>query len=126
MIANGYSPNTKLKLLLTVICYLSRSNRFCARMVKVGLGQQVLRVFERWERFDGKMRYRICYYTLQTLQNLCSTSEYPYYNNQHSNFKIKIDLLNADCGGVGVALKENNSRRLTLNLRFFLCSILFG
>ncbi|XP_039276084.1 cytosolic carboxypeptidase 1 [Nilaparvata lugens] len=73
MIANGYSPNTKLKLLLTVICYLSRSNRFCARMVKVGLGQQVLRVFERWERFDGKMRYRICYYTLQTLQNLCST-----------------------------------------------------
>ncbi|RZF35068.1 hypothetical protein LSTR_LSTR009660 [Laodelphax striatellus] len=73
MIANGYSPNTKLKLLLTVICYLSRSNRFCTRMVKVGLGQQVLRVFERWERFDGKMRYRICYYTLQTLQNLCST-----------------------------------------------------
>ncbi|XP_075216062.1 cytosolic carboxypeptidase 1-like isoform X2 [Lycorma delicatula] len=70
--ALGFSPNSKLRLLLNVFSYLTRNSKFCVRVVKMGLVQQLLKLFERWERYDGKMRLRICYFTLQTLHHLCS------------------------------------------------------
>lgn len=69
----GFSPNARLRLLLSVFNYLSRNSRFCTWMVKTGSVQLLVKMFERWEHYDGKMRLKICSYTLLTLQHVCST-----------------------------------------------------
>lgn len=37
-----------------------------------------MRLFERWERFDGQMRLKICNHALNTLQHLCVISEFVF------------------------------------------------
>ncbi|XP_054277494.1 cytosolic carboxypeptidase 1-like isoform X1 [Macrosteles quadrilineatus] len=69
----GFSPSIRLRLLLNVLNYLTKNNRFCAWMVRTGLVQMMVKMFERWERYDGKMRIKICNYTLLTLQHVCTT-----------------------------------------------------
>jgi hypothetical protein len=49
------------------------------RTVKSGLLVTLLRIFERWERYEGKVRLKICSNILVTLQHLCSTSELNFY-----------------------------------------------
>lgn len=48
----------------------------CMKFVKVGLVHLLMRIFERWDRFDGPMRLKICNSTLITLQHLCVISEF--------------------------------------------------
>lgn len=50
----------------------------CIQTVKSGLLILMLRIFERWDRYEGKIRLKICSYILATLQHLCSTSELNY------------------------------------------------
>lgn len=48
----------------------------CARIVKTSLISILLKILEKWERYEGKMRLRICNYSLVTLQNVCCCSKY--------------------------------------------------
>ncbi|KMQ93117.1 cytosolic carboxypeptidase 1 [Lasius niger] len=43
----------------------------CNKFIKIGMVYLLMRIFERWERFDGQMRLKICNYALNTLQHLC-------------------------------------------------------
>ncbi|XP_072161531.1 cytosolic carboxypeptidase 1 isoform X2 [Bemisia tabaci] len=69
----GYSPSLKLRIIMNIYCCLSRSNLFCAIMVKLGHVPLLLEMFRRWDRFDGKMRLRTTSFTLLTLQHICLT-----------------------------------------------------
>lgn len=48
----------------------------CNKLAKVGIVHLLMRIFERWERFDGPMRLKICNYALNTLQHLCVISKF--------------------------------------------------
>lgn len=48
----------------------------CMQIVKTGLCSVLLRVFDRWDRYEGRMRLKICAHILQTLQHLCNISTY--------------------------------------------------
>jgi hypothetical protein len=50
----------------------------CIQVVKSGLLVLLLRIFERWDRYEGKIHLKICSCILMTLQHLCSTSEFNY------------------------------------------------
>ncbi|XP_043794368.1 cytosolic carboxypeptidase 1-like isoform X1 [Apis laboriosa] len=67
----GYMPHLKLKSLLECLKYFTASKVCCMKFVKVGLVHLLMRIFERWDRFDGPMRLKICNSTLITLQHLC-------------------------------------------------------
>jgi len=47
----------------------------CIKIAKSGLLILLLRIFERWERYEGKVRVKVCSFILVTLQHLCSTSK---------------------------------------------------
>lgn len=55
---------------------LALSELCCNKLVKVGIVHLLMRIFERWERFDGPMRLKICNYALNTLQHLCAISKF--------------------------------------------------
>ncbi|XP_054005382.1 cytosolic carboxypeptidase 1-like isoform X2 [Hylaeus anthracinus] len=67
----SYTPHLKLRFLLECFKYLTTSKLCCTKFVKVGMVYLLMRIFERWERFDGQMRLKICNYALITLQHLC-------------------------------------------------------
>ncbi|XP_076178312.1 cytosolic carboxypeptidase 1 isoform X2 [Ptiloglossa arizonensis] len=67
----GYTPHLKLKSLFECFKYLTTSKLCCTKFVKVGMVHLLMRIFERWERFDGQMRLKICNCALITLQHLC-------------------------------------------------------
>ncbi|XP_076636128.1 cytosolic carboxypeptidase 1 isoform X2 [Colletes latitarsis] len=67
----GYSPHLKLRFLLECFKYLTTSKFCCTKFVKVGMVHLLMKIFERWERFDGQMRLKICNSALITLQHLC-------------------------------------------------------
>lgn len=48
----------------------------CNKFVKMGIVHLLMRIFERWERFDGQMRLKICNHALNTLQHFCATSRF--------------------------------------------------
>lgn len=48
------------------------------QIVKTGLSSVLLRVFDRWDRYEGRMRLKICAHILQTLQHLCNISTYVF------------------------------------------------
>lgn len=49
------------------------------QIVKTGLCSVLLRVFDRWDRYEGRMRLKICAHILQTLQHLCNISMSTFY-----------------------------------------------
>jgi len=53
----------------------------CNKFVKAGMVHLLMRIFERWERFDGQMRLKICNYALNTLQHLCIISRFTRTNS---------------------------------------------
>lgn len=65
----------------------------CVRTVKSGLLVVLLRIFERWERYEGKICLKICSYILTTLQHLCSTSELNFHVMEHICELIIITVL---------------------------------
>ncbi|XP_029675008.1 cytosolic carboxypeptidase 1-like isoform X2 [Formica exsecta] len=67
----GYTPHLKLKTLLECFKHLTVNKLCCNKFVKVGMVYLLMRIFERWERFDGQMRLKICNHALNTLQHLC-------------------------------------------------------
>lgn len=69
----GFASHTKLRLSLNVINCLTKNRVCCIKIVKSGLLILLLRIFERWERYEGKVRVKVCSYILVTLQHLCST-----------------------------------------------------
>ncbi|XP_021925875.1 cytosolic carboxypeptidase 4-like isoform X3 [Zootermopsis nevadensis] len=69
----GFTPNSKLRLSLNVINYLTKSRPCCIQTVKSGLLILLLRIFERWDRYEGRIHLKICSYIIMTLQHLCST-----------------------------------------------------
>jgi hypothetical protein len=48
----------------------------CIKIVKSGLLILLLRIFERWERYEGRVRVKVCSFVLVTLQHICSTSKW--------------------------------------------------
>jgi len=69
----GFTSHTKLRLSLNVISCLTKNRVCCIKVVKSGLLILLLRIFERWERYEGKVRVKVCSFILATLQHLCST-----------------------------------------------------
>ncbi|XP_063227292.1 cytosolic carboxypeptidase 1-like isoform X2 [Bacillus rossius redtenbacheri] len=70
----GFSPSPRLRLALNVLKTLSKNKLCCGRMVRgSSLVPLLLRIFERWEHYDGRMRLRICSFALATLQHICLT-----------------------------------------------------
>ncbi|XP_018402970.1 PREDICTED: cytosolic carboxypeptidase 1-like [Cyphomyrmex costatus] len=67
----GYTPHLKLKTLLECFKHLTTNKLCCNKFVKAGIVHLLMRIFERWERFDGQIRLKICNYALNTLQHLC-------------------------------------------------------
>ncbi|XP_018377160.1 PREDICTED: cytosolic carboxypeptidase 1-like isoform X2 [Trachymyrmex cornetzi] len=67
----GYTPHLKLRTLLECFKHLTTNKLCCNKFVKTGIVHLLMRIFERWERFDGQMRLKICNYALNTLQHLC-------------------------------------------------------
>ncbi|KAI4501431.1 hypothetical protein M0802_003308 [Mischocyttarus mexicanus] len=67
----GNASNIRLKALIECLKYFTVNKLCCKKLVKIGIVNQLMRIFERWERFDGQMRLRICNYALNTLQHLC-------------------------------------------------------
>ncbi|CAK9831033.1 Cytosolic carboxypeptidase 1 [Anthophora retusa] len=67
----GYMPHLKLRSLLECFKYFTTSKLCCTKFAKVGLVHLLMRIFERWERFDGPLRLKICNCALITLQHLC-------------------------------------------------------
>ncbi|XP_032686214.1 cytosolic carboxypeptidase 1-like isoform X3 [Odontomachus brunneus] len=66
----GYTPHLKLRTLLECLKHFTTNKLCCNKLVKVGIVHLLMRIFERWERFDGPMRLKICNYALNTLQHL--------------------------------------------------------
>lgn len=52
----------------------------------------LMRIFERWERFDGQMRLKICNYALNTLQHLCVISRYTNCKIDPKKFSVQKSL----------------------------------
>ncbi|KAK7793652.1 hypothetical protein R5R35_006136 [Gryllus longicercus] len=73
IVSIGYSPSPKLRLSLNVMHSLTRSKLCCTKMAKEDFVPLLLRIFERWERYNGKMRLRILTYTIITLKHLSNT-----------------------------------------------------
>ncbi|XP_065207414.1 cytosolic carboxypeptidase 1-like isoform X3 [Planococcus citri] len=69
------NPSTKLKLLLNIFSYLSKNGHFCSRIIKAGVVPVFLKIFSRWEKYDGKTRLKICNDTIVTLQHICSSKQ---------------------------------------------------
>ncbi|XP_039308179.1 cytosolic carboxypeptidase 1 isoform X8 [Solenopsis invicta] len=67
----GYTPHLKLRTLLECFKHLTTNKLCCNKFVKAGMVHLLMRIFERWERFDGQIRLKICNYALNTLQHLC-------------------------------------------------------
>ncbi|XP_068626632.1 cytosolic carboxypeptidase 1-like [Battus philenor] len=72
LVSLGYIPTARLRLCLDAIDYFSKNKVCCMQIVKTGLGSVLLRVFDRWDRYEGRMRLKICAHILQTLQHLCN------------------------------------------------------
>ncbi|CAH0405271.1 unnamed protein product [Chilo suppressalis] len=72
LVSLGFIPTARLRLCLDAIDYFSRNKVCCMQIVKTGLCSVLLRVFDRWDRYEGRMRLKICAHILQTLQHLCN------------------------------------------------------
>ncbi|XP_045540869.1 cytosolic carboxypeptidase 1 isoform X2 [Papilio machaon] len=72
LVTLGYIPTARLRLCLDAIDYFSKNKVCCMQIVKTGLSGVLLRVFDRWDRYEGRMRLKICAHILQTLQHLCN------------------------------------------------------
>ncbi|XP_033221250.1 cytosolic carboxypeptidase 4-like isoform X2 [Belonocnema kinseyi] len=68
----GYSPHMKLRTLMECFKYFTASKLCCTKFVKIGIVHLLMRLFERWDRFDGQIRLKICNNALNTLQHLCA------------------------------------------------------
>lgn len=68
------------------------------QIVKTGLCSVLLRVFDRWDRYEGRMRLKICAHILQTLQHLCNISMlytffYICFAQQFFDSTIKVSFI---------------------------------
>ncbi|CAG9581580.1 unnamed protein product [Danaus chrysippus] len=72
LISLGFIPTARLRLCLDAIDYFSKNKVCCMQIVKTGLCGVLIRVFDRWDRYEGRMRLKICAHILQTLQHLCN------------------------------------------------------
>ncbi|XP_018043707.1 PREDICTED: cytosolic carboxypeptidase 1-like [Atta colombica] len=70
-ISVGYTPHLKLRTLLECFKHLTTNKLCCNKFIKTRIVHLLMRIFERWERFDGQMRLKICNYALNTLQHFC-------------------------------------------------------
>ncbi|XP_063395355.1 cytosolic carboxypeptidase 1-like isoform X2 [Cydia fagiglandana] len=68
----GFMPTARLRLCLDAIDYFSKNKVCCMQIVKTGLCSVLLRVFDRWDRYEGRIRLKICAHILRTLQHLCN------------------------------------------------------
>ncbi|XP_039759457.1 cytosolic carboxypeptidase 1-like isoform X3 [Pararge aegeria] len=72
LVSLGYIPTARLRLCLDAIDYFSKNKVCCMQIVKTGLCSVLIRVFDRWDRYEGRMRLKICAHILQTMQHLCN------------------------------------------------------
>ncbi|XP_041974997.1 cytosolic carboxypeptidase 1-like isoform X2 [Aricia agestis] len=68
----GFIPTARLRLCLDAIDYFSKNKVCCMQIVKTGLCSVLLRVFDKWDRYEGRMRLKICAHILQTLKHVCN------------------------------------------------------
>ncbi|XP_023289641.1 cytosolic carboxypeptidase 4 isoform X2 [Orussus abietinus] len=71
LVSLGYTPHLKMKTLLESFKYFTINKLYCMKFVKAGIVHSLMRIFERWNRFDGPMRLKICNYALNTMQHIC-------------------------------------------------------
>ncbi|XKL64809.1 hypothetical protein PGB90_004895 [Kerria lacca] len=57
--------------LIWILGQLSQKVQFSNRMIKAGMTPIFLKIFSRWEKYDGKTRLKICNDTIVTLQHIC-------------------------------------------------------
>ncbi|XP_034173471.2 cytosolic carboxypeptidase 1 isoform X4 [Osmia lignaria lignaria] len=69
----GYMPHLKLRILLECFKYFTTSRLFCTKFVRTGLVYLLMRIFDRWERFEGPIKLKILNCALITLQHLSVT-----------------------------------------------------
>ncbi|XP_043505081.1 cytosolic carboxypeptidase 4-like isoform X1 [Polistes fuscatus] len=67
----GNASNIRLRVLVECLKYFTTNKLCCKKFVKIGIVNQLMRIFDRWERYEGQMRLKICNYALNTLQHLC-------------------------------------------------------
>ncbi|XP_045779147.1 cytosolic carboxypeptidase 1-like isoform X2 [Maniola jurtina] len=72
LVSLGCIPTARLRLCLDAIDYFSKNKVCCMQIVKTGLCSVLIRVFDRWDRYEGRMRLKICAHILQTMQHLCN------------------------------------------------------
>ncbi|XP_061709083.1 cytosolic carboxypeptidase 1-like isoform X2 [Cydia pomonella] len=72
LVSLGFMPTARLRLCLDAIDYFSKNKVCCMQIVKTGLCSVLLRVFDRWDRYEGRIRLKICAHILRTLQHLCN------------------------------------------------------
>ncbi|XP_023951838.2 cytosolic carboxypeptidase 1 isoform X2 [Bicyclus anynana] len=72
LVSLGFIPTARLRLCLDAIDYFSKNKVCCMQIVKTGLCSVLIRVFDRWDRYEGRMRLKICAHILQTMQHLCN------------------------------------------------------
>lgn len=48
----------------------------CARIIQSNVLSLILRIFDRWERYEGKTKLKICHYSVVTLQRVCYLSKF--------------------------------------------------
>lgn len=70
------SMYTHVRVCLLNHTSLTHTEVCCMQIVKTGLCSVLLRVFDRWDRYEGRMKLKICAHILQTLQHLCNISTY--------------------------------------------------
>ncbi|XP_077292800.1 cytosolic carboxypeptidase 1-like [Arctopsyche grandis] len=71
LISLGFLPTARMRLCLDSINYFSRNKTCCIQLVKAGVIHILLRVFDRWDKYEGKMRIKLCTHILQTLYHIC-------------------------------------------------------
>ena len=49
------------------------------KVVKTGIVYMLMRIFDRWDRFDGPLRLKICNNALNTLQHISTISKSVFY-----------------------------------------------
>ncbi|KAG8232055.1 hypothetical protein J437_LFUL012006 [Ladona fulva] len=118
---NGFQPTQKFRVAFDVLNYLSKNKICCTKLTKTSLIYHLLRVIDSAEKYEGKMRVKMCRPVLLTLQHLSGTKagrKYIKDNNgismlykfctASSEEKINDTLISKGCGVLNLCLENKD------------------
>ncbi|XP_071438628.1 cytosolic carboxypeptidase 1-like isoform X2 [Hetaerina americana] len=73
IVTNGMQPTPKFRVALDVLNHLSKNKMCCIKLTKTSLIHCLLRVIESSEKYEGKVKVKICKPVLLTLQHLATS-----------------------------------------------------